>query len=114
MHELSIAMSILEVVAEEAESHGVKDLAGIHVRLGPLSGVVKDALLSAFDCAREDSPFPRADLMIEEAPILIRCGKCASDREVIALHDLRCARCGGGGEVVAGNELEITALEVMT
>ena len=47
MHELSIAMGILELTEEESEKRGGVHVDAIHVRLGPLSGVVKEALLSA-------------------------------------------------------------------
>jgi len=43
MHERSIAMSIIETVREEAERRGVQ-VTAVHLRLGALSGVVKDAL----------------------------------------------------------------------
>ena len=45
MHELSIALALVEMAAEEAERHGARVVA-VHLRLGPLSGVVKEALLS--------------------------------------------------------------------
>ncbi|MCU1221680.1 MAG: hypA, partial [Candidatus Angelobacter sp.] len=44
MHELSIAMSIVEMAEEEAERRGVR-ISAVHLTLGLLSGVVKDALL---------------------------------------------------------------------
>ena len=59
MHELSIALSILDLAAEEAERHGGR-VAAVHLRLGPLAGVVKDALVSAYDLAREGTPLARA------------------------------------------------------
>ena len=49
MHELSIALSLLDQVAEEAERRGGVQVHAIHLRLGPLSGVVKEALLSAYE-----------------------------------------------------------------
>ena len=49
MHELSIALSLLDQVAEEAERRGGVQVHAIHLRLGPLSGVVKEALLSAYN-----------------------------------------------------------------
>ena len=44
MHELSIAMSIVELAEEEAERRGVH-INAVHLKLGALSGVVKEALL---------------------------------------------------------------------
>ena len=46
MHELSIAMSIVEMAEEEAAKHGGVQVTAIHLKLGALSGVVKEALLS--------------------------------------------------------------------
>ena len=57
MHELSIALSIVDMAAEEAERQGGRVVA-VHLKLGPLSGVVKAALLSAYELAREGSPLP--------------------------------------------------------
>ena len=45
MHELSIAMSILDVAREESEQRGGVRVEVIHLKIGALSGVVKDALL---------------------------------------------------------------------
>ena len=47
MHELSIAMSIIELAQEESERRGVH-VSAVHLKLGALSGVVKEALLGFF------------------------------------------------------------------
>lgn len=114
MHELSIALSILDVVEKEAQRHGGAQVAAIHVKLGQLSGVVKDALESAFELAREQSPFPNARLVIEEVPILLHCPTCESDRPAVSAQCLCCAVCGTRtGQIVAGKEMEITAMEII-
>ena len=43
MHELSIAMSILDMAEEEAGRRSAEEDA-IHVKLGALSGIVKEAV----------------------------------------------------------------------
>ena len=45
MHELSIAMSIVEMAEEEAEQRGAQ-VNAVHLKLGALAGVVKGALFS--------------------------------------------------------------------
>jgi len=67
MHELSIAISIVEVASEEAQQQGGVRVESVHLKLGALSGVVKDALLFSWDLACEDSPIAGAKLEIEEA-----------------------------------------------
>ena len=113
MHELSIAMSILDMAEEEAERQGGVRVQAIHLRLGPLSGVVKEALLGAYDLAREASTLEDAELIIEEVPILASCPSCGTTRPVISVQHLCCAECGTPTpEVVSGRELEIVALEI--
>ncbi len=56
MHELSIAMSIVELAQEEAGRRGDIRIKAVHLRLGALSGVVKDALLSSYEMACDDTP----------------------------------------------------------
>jgi hydrogenase nickel incorporation protein HypA/HybF len=114
MHELSIALSILDCAAEEAERHGGR-VAAVHLRLGPLSGVVKDALVSAYDLARADTPLAGADLVVEEVPVVVHCPACSAEQPPVATFDLRCPACGTPAPtVVRGRELEVTALELIS
>jgi hydrogenase nickel incorporation protein HypA/HybF len=113
MHELSIALSILDIAAEEAERHGGARVAAVHLKLGPLAGVVKEALLSAYELAREGSPLAGSRLVIEETPIVAYCPTCAADRPVVSMQCLWCATCGTpAAEVAGGREMEIVALEI--
>jgi hydrogenase nickel incorporation protein HypA/HybF len=112
MHELSIAMNILDFAEEEAERRGAR-LEAIHVKIGPLSGVVKEALLSAYDLARENTPFDACRLVVEETAIVIRCRDCGADRPAASPQELRCSVCGATAvEVVQGKELQVVGLEL--
>ena len=62
MHELSIALSIVDVAAEEAERQGGGRVVAVHLRLGRLSGVVKEALLASYELAREGSAVADSEL----------------------------------------------------
>jgi hydrogenase nickel incorporation protein HypA/HybF len=113
MHELSIALSILDLAAEEAERQGSGRVVAIHLRLGPLSGVVQDALRSAYELAREGTPLATADLVIEAVPLVGYCPACAGPRNLASPQQLCCPDCGGlTAEIISGRELEVTALEV--
>ena len=113
MHELSIAMSLLEVATDEAERRGGVEVIALHIRLGPLSGVVKEALISAWELACEGSPLAGSRIVVEEVPLVVHCPACDIDAPAEAPHRLRCSRCGTPtGEIVAGHELELFALEV--
>jgi hydrogenase nickel incorporation protein HypA/HybF len=112
MHELSIALSILDVAAEEAERRGGR-VVTIHLKLGPLSGVVGSALASAYELAREGTPLADAALVVEEVPIVAYCPACDAEHASATVLDLRCPACGAPTpEVVGGRELEVFALEI--
>jgi hydrogenase nickel incorporation protein HypA/HybF len=113
MHELSIAMSIVEMAQEEAAKHDGAQVAAVHLKLGALSGVVKDALISAYEMAREDSPLQTARLVIEEIPVMVFCPTCQARRPVSSVQLFCCAECGTpASEIVQGKELEVVALEI--
>jgi hydrogenase nickel incorporation protein HypA/HybF len=115
MHELSIALSILEIAEEEAERRAGQRVLGIHVRLGPLSGVDPNALRSAYELARETSALPDATLVVEEVPLVAHCPSCAIDRTPPSIAELCCPVCGTPTpQVVSGRELEVVGLEIAT
>ena len=66
MHELSIAARIVDLAQEEAESRSVRVLA-VHLKLGPLSGVVRHALLGSYEIACVGTPLESSRLVIEDA-----------------------------------------------
>ncbi|HEX5229877.1 MAG TPA: hydrogenase maturation nickel metallochaperone HypA [Bryobacteraceae bacterium] len=113
MHELSIALSLLEAVQEAVDERRCGDVEAIHIRVGQLSGVVPDALQSAYSLAVEQTPFAAARLVIEEVPIVIRCAVCDCDQPVRSPQWLCCAVCDTpAGDILSGRELELCALEV--
>lgn len=113
MHELSIAMSIVEMAQEEAGKHGNVQVTAVHLRLGALSGVVKDALLSCYEMACEGTPLQGSQLMIEELPVVALCPQCQGHRPISSVQFFCCSECGSPvSEIVQGKELEVTALEI--
>jgi hydrogenase nickel incorporation protein HypA/HybF len=113
MHELSIAMSIVEMAEEEAELRGNVHIQAVHLRLGLLSGVVKEALLSSYEIACETTALEGSRLIIEEIPVEIYCSNCRTHRPVHSIQRFCCAECGTpSAEVNRGKELEVFALEI--
>ena len=114
MHELSIAMSIVDAATEQAAKMGNVRVVSIHLKLGPLSGVIKEALLSAFEMAREGTPFQETRLVIEEMPVIAFCTKCQTERTIESIQEMRCPVCGTvSPDVRGGRELEISAMDVV-
>jgi hydrogenase nickel incorporation protein HypA/HybF len=112
MHELSIAMSIVELVEEEAECRGVQ-VEAVHLKLGALSGVVKEALLSCYEMACEGTQLQGSRLLVEDVPVVIFCLSCRAQRPLKSVQLFCCPECGTpASEVVQGKELEVVALEI--
>ncbi len=113
MHELSIAMSIVEFAEQEAERRGSARVTAVHLRLGAFSGVVKDALMSSFQMACADTRLAGSKLIVEEVALVVYCSKCEARRAVDSEHWFQCSECGTATpEIMQGKELEVTALEL--
>jgi hydrogenase nickel incorporation protein HypA/HybF len=115
MHELSIALSIVDGVLDECERRGGAEVETVHVRMGRLSGVDKDALLFSYGVACEGTPLERSRLLIEDCEATIFCSLCGVERAVKSFPLMMCAECGTpAARIVHGQELEITAMEMLT
>ena len=113
MHELSIAISLVEAAQEEAVKHHAVGVTAVHLRLGPLAGVVKEALLFSYDLATAGTPLEGSQLIIEDAPVIMFCAACQERRPIRSLQSFYCAICDTPAtEIVQGRELEVVALEI--
>jgi hydrogenase nickel incorporation protein HypA/HybF len=65
MHELSIALALVELASEEAQRLGAARVNALFVRLGARSGVVAEALQFSFDLAAEGTIADGARLELE-------------------------------------------------
>jgi len=114
MHELSIAISMIEQIMEESENRGGLEVEVVNLRLGVFSGVDKDALLFAYELACEGSPLAGTRLVIETIPLLIHCEACGKDRTPPSVYQLNCPVCGTPGQtIVTGREIEVASLEAV-
>lgn len=113
MHELSIAMSIVEMAEEESQRRGGLHVTAVHLRVGLLAGVVKDALVSSYEMACENTPLAGSRLLVEDVPGIVYCPACDARRPVRSPEWFSCSECGAvASEIVQGKELELVSLEV--
>lgn len=112
MHELSIAMGIVDAALDESKRRDV-EVSAVHLRLGALSGVVKDALLFSYEVACKDTPLEGSQLIVEDVPVIVFCARCRAERELPSVQLFACPECGAPTmDVRRGKELEVFALEV--
>jgi hydrogenase nickel incorporation protein HypA/HybF len=105
--------SVVEAAEEEAAKHGAAGVIAVHLKLGPLAGVEKEALLFSYELATEGTALEGSRLLIEDSPVVIFCAVCRERRPIRSLQDFCSATCDTpASDVVQGRELEVIALEI--
>jgi hydrogenase nickel incorporation protein HypA/HybF len=113
MHELSIAISLVEMAEEEARRRGGVHVTAVHLKLGLLSGVVKEALRFSYRVSCEGTMLEGSELMIEEAPAVVYCENCEAERSLSSIQAFFCPVCNKPApKVIRGQELELVAMEI--
>jgi hydrogenase nickel incorporation protein HypA/HybF len=109
MHELSLMTNLLNDAFSAA---GGAPVCAMRIRVGPLSGVVVDALRFAFEALSPGTPAEGARLDIEETSLSLHCPRCGADyASPVGFYN--CPSCGASdGELQGGNELDLVSIEV--
>lgn len=106
-------MSMIEMATEEAARHGSSRVTALHLKLGPLSGVVKDALVFSYEVASQGTVLEGSQLVIEEVPVKVYCDACNAEHIIESIQNFSCPVCGRlTPKVVQGSELVVSALEL--
>lgn len=115
MHEMSIAVSLLEMAREEAARLGCSRLLAVTVHYGQISGIMPEALELAFQALIQNSPHADCRLNLVMLPLRLRCPFCQTvfggeDQEALFQP---CPHCGEtfGHIVEQGKELLLARVE---
>lgn len=112
MHELSVALSMIEEIEDETAKHGGGKVEIVYVRVGVLSGVDVQALHFAYELACEGTDLQGSHLEIECVPLLVYCPRC-SNTHAPQPRDITCPHCiTAAQEILQGRELEVRAFEM--
>ena len=112
MHELSIALSLVDLAQEEAGRQGGR-VCAVHLRIGALAGVVPAALVASYEMAAFQTPLEGSRLVIEEVPVVVFCPTCQVQRVLEGVQSFCCPECATPTpQVERGRELELVALEI--
>ncbi|MDQ6824796.1 MAG: hydrogenase maturation nickel metallochaperone HypA [Candidatus Eremiobacteraeota bacterium] len=113
MHEISIAVDLIESVSKQAEARGIDRVQAVRIRVGALTGVVKDSLLFAWDVATAGTLVEGAALKIDDVPLVVYCPVCRTERILKGIPTFECPECGTPTpEIRRGRELELIGVEV--
>ncbi|GAA3309627.1 hydrogenase maturation nickel metallochaperone HypA/HybF [Streptomyces cinereospinus] len=109
MHEMSVALSVVDQVERAAQARGVPGVRQVRLEIGELAGVVPDALGFCFGLACAGTVLEGAELTTRSVPGRASCAPCGRTWDTGMPPDMVCAGCGAGAtELLAGRELRIT------
>jgi hydrogenase nickel incorporation protein HypA/HybF len=113
VHELSIALGIVQSVSEQAAARGITKVEAVTIRIGELSGVDKSALSFAWELAAAGSVAEGSRLDFQDVALKVKCPSCGVERTPPSTWELACPTCPAvAPDITAGRELHIVAMEV--
>ena len=112
MHELGIMENVLRLAEQQLAAGAGTRIHALTLRVGALSGVVRDALDFAFTALSPGTPAAGARLIVEEVPVACYCAEC---RDVFEAQpgQYTCPACGRiSADVRRGRELSLVNMEI--
>ena len=117
MHELSIANSLVQLATEALQDEqartgaAVAQVREVHIQLGALAAVVKEALQFCYELATKDTLLAGSTLVVMELPVQVYCVTCDCVVDLPDIQNFRCPHCGvPSGDIRQGQELDLVAI----
>ncbi|MEI6756683.1 MAG: hydrogenase maturation nickel metallochaperone HypA [Chlorobium sp.] len=112
MHEMSIALSIVEAVATKAQEEGAGRISGIDLVIGKLAGIEPESLKFCFSAAAKGTLAEGAVLAIDEPEGVGECGECGK-RFPVSFYYAECPDCRSlRVTIVSGEEFLIQSMTI--
>ena len=110
MHELSIAMSIIDIAADNADREGALKILEVEIELGTLSGVDYESLQFSLEIAAEHSRLDHAKFVINKIQAKAFCKNCKLEYEV-ENYFTPCPSCKQyANEITTGEQLKVKSI----
>ena len=112
MHEMSIAMSVMDILRDEMARHNAATLRSVRLNIGRMSAIVPESLSFCFNVITEGTDMEGAQLIMDIIPLVGYCAPC--DREFeIEDYAFSCPSCGNKKiDTLSGQDLSIVEIEV--
>jgi hydrogenase nickel incorporation protein HypA/HybF len=110
MHELSLAMEVIDLASREADKNEVTMVREILIEIGDLSGVEADAFELALDLLVKDSILENASKQIIRIPGKGKCTSCDLEFEMKQILST-CPECHCyPSEISGGREFRVVSM----
>ena len=94
MHETAVAQSLVEIIAQEAQSRHARPIRA-KMSCGELNAINDEVLSFAFEAIAQGTPCEGMALEIEHKALQAKCGTCG-DVFVVDWANVKCPSCCGG------------------
>ncbi len=112
MHEMAIALNILNIVTAVAQREGAQRITKVNVVVGELRGIIPLQLIYSFGLIAEGTMARGAQLDLEIIPVTVRCKRCG-ETFIVKDHRYTCLKCQGEDvQTIGGTELRVKDIEV--
>jgi len=113
MHELSIALGIINIAEKETNKANKKSVTLIELEIGSLAGVELDSLEYVWKPAVKGTVLEKAELQIDFKQARAKCLECSTTFKMEHLFD-SCPNCNSHfKDILQGKELRVKSLEVI-
>lgn len=112
MHELSLAMSVREIVEDAAEKNGSKKVNEVNIIVGEFSSVSVDALEFAMEVAKKGSVLENSKINIKSAKTILTCSQCNSET-TMEDYIFKCSACGSTSvRIISGDRMYVESIDI--
>ncbi len=112
MHELSIAMGIVDIAKKEAVKHNISGIESIELEIGTLSGIEIEALNFVWPLAVNGTVLEHAEKKINVIKGKAKCLDCGYNYNLENIFD-PCPKCKSHfKDIYHGKELRVKAIVV--
>ena len=112
MHEMSIALNIIDIASEAAENAQSKKINEIEIEIGSISGVEIDALEFALDVAVQNTMLKDASKKIIPIEAKAECLECHNTFPISFFYE-PCPSCNSLNiNILQGKELRIKSINI--
>lgn len=114
MHELGIALHVMDTVEELAKENELEHVYSVTLEIGEVSGVIFDYLADVWDwAANKRELFQGSKLLCETIPAITYCRNCHKTYETV-IYGRTCPHCQSPEtELAQGDELNIKEIEAL-
>jgi hydrogenase nickel incorporation protein HypA/HybF len=111
MHELSLAVSVVDYLKNLAKEQGLRRIDAVFLEVGELTHVDPRQLRESFKIASQGTVAEGSKVYVKRRSLSLKCAKCGREskinlKEAITDYSLKCSSCGSTDvEIDKGREL---------